>query len=107
MTTAREIYTKAALALHGIERKIANLTRWSRPEPDSVSGRVLAALEARRDHDTAALIPLKIAVDAEAPVAAARYGGHIAFKSFAWVPLGTATVPDCDDIPTFLRQVRP
>ncbi|WIG52517.1 MAG: hypothetical protein OJF48_003436 [Afipia sp.] len=99
-------YDRAARDMHQVEREIANYLRYERPSPDSVSGRILASLEAKRDRNMPALIELKKAYDAARPKPGAGYGSTIRFKAQEWHPAGTLTPAHniIPELPAFLRR---
>lgn len=105
ITDAERAYDRAARDMHQTEREIANYLRYERPSPDSVSGRILASLEAKRDRNMPTLIALKQAADAVRPKPGTAYGSSIKFKTFDWQPVGTARPIDCiPPLPEFLRR---
>ncbi|MDB5656664.1 MAG: hypothetical protein JWQ94_4277 [Tardiphaga sp.] len=108
MTPAQLAYDNAARVMHDTERRIASMTQWGRPSPDSVNGRILVSLEARRNREAAPLVELKIAAETSAPPrAATRIADDIRFKAREWQPAGSITFDDCiGDIPACLRRVR-
>ena len=99
-------YDRAARDMHDTERQIANYLRYERPSPDTVSGRILASLEAKRDRNMPALIELKKAYDAARPQPGAGFGSTIRFKAQEWHPVGTVTPADdiIPDLPACLRR---
>lgn len=106
MTLEQIAYDKAARAMHDILRRIASMTQWGRPSPDSINGRILVSLETRRDRDTAALDQLRRAAEASAPSRMLmRYADDIRFKRREWQPAGSVSFDDCiGDIPPCLRR---
>ncbi len=107
MTYAVRAYDAASRAMHEVERKIANLTRWHHPSPDSVDGRILASLIAKREREAPILIGLKAEANKAAPARnVARFGTDIKFKPREWQPTGTVTIEDvAGPIPACLQRV--
>ncbi|WP_031337123.1 hypothetical protein, partial [Rhodopseudomonas sp. B29] len=69
MTAADPVraYEAAARDMHNTERRIASMTQWETPSPDSINGRILASLIIKRDRDAPHLAALKAEADRVAP----------------------------------------
>lgn len=87
--------------LYETERRIANMTRWEQPKPNSVSARILVTLIAKRDR-LKAEPPLPMPALARDTRRWAPAQGKPVEP--AWFPIGTLTHGAGEAIPDFLKR---
>ncbi len=90
------------------ETRIASLTFWDRPSPDSVNGQVLAGLEAKRDRLAPRIIELAGLLPAKPSRLDMRTSDAIKLKGHDWQPIGTHIIDHTiiPELPAFLRRAR-
>ena len=89
--------------LHAAQLRIDNLTRWKSPDIDSIDGRVLAALENKRERLSAELLDIQSKLPAPASRLDVAPAGEIRFKKWEWQPAGSIKIIDViGDIPASL-----
>lgn len=88
------------------ETRIASLTFWERPSPDSINGKVLAGLEAKRDRIAPRIIELADLLPAKPSQLDVRDSASIRFKGHDWQPVGTHFIDHTiiPDLPACLRR---
>ncbi len=106
--TLQKEYASLVEQHRAAETRIASLTFWERPSPDSVNGQVLAGLEAKRDRIAPRIIELAGILPAKPSALDVRSSDAIRFKGHDWQPVGThfidhSTIPD---LPACLRRAR-
>lgn len=107
-TTLQKEYVSLVEQHRAAETRIASLTFWERPSPDSINGQVLAGLEAKRDRIAPRIIELAAMLPPQPSRLDARASSSIRFKGHDWQPVGTHFIDHTiiPDMPAFLRRAR-
>jgi hypothetical protein len=109
LSNAEQSYRAARLDLYLVEREIDNRTRYNDHSLRDFETRIIESLEAKAARMRIALIPLKLAAEAEPKRTRMTHSTDISFPPREWRPAGTLDLAVFDflpPIPSCLRRVQ-